>query len=244
MTAINGLWLVLGLMVSVGCSKENSSPKPVDESASTGKGLHRADLDPSIGGQIRPEHDWGSSRPPEPVEGREKWQKPKMLLESLGVGSGQVVADLGAGTGFFMPYLVDAVGGDGKVIAIEVSQDLVDRLQSLAHSDGKGRVDVRLGEFEDPHLQEAEVDWVIVVQTYAHIENRVDYFRRLKSAMRPGGRLAVVDFVMGDIPEGPPPEQRILPEAVSSEMKEAGWELASSPNLLEFHFVQVYTSGS
>jgi len=138
---------------------------------------------------------------------------------------------------------VDAVGVDGKVIAIEVSQGLVDRLQLLAHSDGKGRVEVRLGEFEDPHLQAAEVDWVIVVQTYAHIENRVDYFRRLKSTVRPGGRLAVVDFVMGEIPEGPPPEQRILPGVVSSEMKEAGWELASSPDLFEFHFVQVFTLG-
>ena len=238
-----GLGIVL--WVAAGCSTGSNSTEPRgEEAAQAGSSAHRADLDPSIGGQIAPDHDWGSGRPPEPVEGREKWQKPDLLLKTLGVSTGHVVADLGAGTGFFMPYLVDAVGPEGKVIAIEVSEGLVGRLQALADSEGKGRVDVRLGGFADPHLQAAEVDWVIVVQTYAHIENRVDYFRRLRDSMKPGGRLAVVDFLMGDIPEGPPPEQRILPEAVSSEMKEAGWELASSPNLLEFHFVQVYTPGS
>ncbi len=237
-------WTLLAWLGGAACSSGETGSNGEAASSEHTPGQHRADLDPSIGGHVVEDDQWGEKRPPLPVAGRDAWQKPRDLVSALGIGPGHVVADLGAGTGFFIPHLVEAVGPEGKVIAVEVSDVLVSRLQALAKSDGAGRVEVRLGEFADPHLAIAEVDWVIVVQTYAHIDERVDYFRRLKATLRPGGRLAVVDFVMGEIPEGPPPEERILPGLVQSEMEQAGWALVDSPELLEFHFVQLYSTGS
>jgi len=83
------------------------------------------------------------------------------------------------------------------------------------------------------------VDLVFVVDTYHHIDNRIAYFSKLKTSLRPNGRLAIVDFKM-DSPEGPPPEHRIPPEKVTSELEAAGFTLVATHPILPRQYFLVF----
>lgn len=171
---------------------------------------------------------------------RETWQRPALLVGSLGISKGSTVADVGAGTGYFLPHLADAVGPDGKVLGVDIERSLVMHMRERVRDAGLKQVEVRLGAPADPALVGAEVDLVLLVDTYHHIEDRVAWFTRLRGAVRPGGRLAVVDFKPGDLPVGPPPEHRVAPATVDAELAEAGWRWLAAPDVLPYQFVRVY----
>lgn len=171
---------------------------------------------------------------------RASWQQPALLVGSLGVSKGSTVADIGAGTGYFLPHLADAVGADGKVLAVDIERSLVTHMRERVRDAGLRQVEVRLGAPDDPALVAGEVDLVLLVDTYHHIGDRVAWFGRLRAAMRPGGRLAVVDFKPGELPVGPPPAHRIAPGQVDAELAQAGWRPLAAPPVLPYQFVQIY----
>lgn len=172
---------------------------------------------------------------------RDAWQKPVELVAALDLPVGGTVADLGAGTGYMNPHLARAVGPTGKVIAVDIEQNLVAHMGARALQEGTPQVEARLGRPDDPGLAAGEVDVVLTVDTYHHIDGRIDYFRRLRETVREGGRLVVVDFKMGDHPVGPPDDHKIPQSQVVSELVEAGWTEAGSLDLLPYQFVQVMT---
>ena len=171
---------------------------------------------------------------------RDAWQKPAELVAALDLHPGQVVADIGAGTGYFNRKLARAVGPDGRLIAVDVEPTLIEHMTARAARELTPNVEARLGAFDDPGLADDEVDLVLLVDTYHHIDDRRGYFGRLLDAMKPGGRLVVVDFKPGDLPVGPPPQHRISVVQVTDELTRAGWELQGSPDLLPYQFVRIY----
>jgi SAM-dependent methyltransferase len=171
---------------------------------------------------------------------RAEWQQPALLVGSLGITRGTTVADVGAGTGYFLPHLADAVGPDGKVLAVDIERSLVRHMRERVRDAGLGQVEVRLGAPDDPALVGGEVDLVLLVDTYHHIDGRVEWFGRLKQSVRPGGRLAIVDFKAGELPVGPPPAHRIPKERVDAELAEAGWRKVAAPDVLPYQFVHIY----
>ncbi|MCB9762679.1 MAG: methyltransferase domain-containing protein [Alphaproteobacteria bacterium] len=174
---------------------------------------------------------------------RDAWQKPAELVAALDLPAGAVVADIGAGTGYFNAHLARAVGPEGKVIAVDIEPGLVAHMAARAEAEETPQVEARLGQPDDPALQPGEVDLVLLVDTYHHIDGRVDYFTRLRDDVRDGGRLVVVDFKPGELPVGPPPEHRLAPETVQAELEQAGWQLSSAPELLPYQFVHIYGVG-
>lgn len=172
---------------------------------------------------------------------RDAWQKPTELVAAMGVVPGSVVADIGAGTGYFNRHLAAATGASGKVIAVDIEPTLVAHMAARATSEGTANVEARLGRAEDPGLAAGEVDLVLLVDTYHHIDGREAYFRRLRDALKPGGRLVVVDFKAGELPIGPPPEHRIPPETVAAELQTAGWTVTGTPEVLPYQFVLIAT---
>jgi predicted methyltransferase len=174
---------------------------------------------------------------------RDAWQQPAKVLAALAIAPGMTVADIGAGTGYFNPHLAAAVGADGVVIASDVEPNLIAHMTERAKADGTPQVMPRLGEPSDPKLAPAEVDRVLLVDTYHHIDGRVDYFGRLKGALKPGGKLLIVDFKAGDIPVGPPPDHRIPKDKVLAELGQAGWVLESDADVLPHQFVLVFGPG-
>ena len=152
---------------------------------------------------------------------RLSWQKPEAVLAKLGPLAGRTVADLGAGTGFFSVRLAAA---GAKVFAVDVDQRFVDYIAARAKKEPHGdRIEARLATLDDPKLEPASVDDVLLVDVYHHIDAREAYFRRLLSAFRPHGRLFVVDFKKGDLPVGPPDMLKLPAEHVVLELTRAGY---------------------
>lgn len=154
---------------------------------------------------------------------RENWQNPNYLLGAFDYMEEKTVADLGAGTGYFAFRLAPMVK---KIIAIDVDQrflDFIDSRAKLLPEEMAGKIETRLAEYHDPNLKPQEVDFILIVNTYHLIEDRVDYFNRLKNALRDNGQIIIVDFKKELIPIGPPPELKVSSTQVLDELKKAGY---------------------
>jgi predicted methyltransferase len=172
---------------------------------------------------------------------RAGWQQPAAVVDALGLSSGMVVADVGAGTGYFTRALSDAVGTGGVVLAIEVEPTLVAHLRSRAEREGKANVIPVLGSRRDPRLPAGRVDRVLFVDTYHHIDDRVAYFRRLQAALAPGGRIVVVDWEKRQDAIGPPLDHRLARAQVVQEMERAGYRPVGEGTRLPYQYVLVFT---
>jgi len=168
---------------------------------------------------------------------RDVWQKPDEILDALQLASAAIVADIGAGTGYFSVRIAKRVP-DGKVFAVDIEPDMLRYLGERAHREHLHVLRPVQASADSPNLPEP-VDVALVVDTYHHIDGRVGYFSRLKSSLRPGGRLAVVDF-RTDAPDGPPAERRIPPERVIVELEQAGYALVGRNEFLPRQYFLVF----
>ena len=126
--------------------------------------------------------------------GRDGWQQPDRVIESLALVPGQAVADLGSGTGYFTGRLARAVAPGGVVYAVDVDADVQEELRERLREEAVQNVEIVLADFDDTRLPDASVDLVFTVNTFHHFEERPRYFRNLKRVLRPGGRVAVIEF--------------------------------------------------
>jgi ubiquinone/menaquinone biosynthesis C-methylase UbiE len=152
---------------------------------------------------------------------RDAWQRPADVIAALGLKAGDVVADIGSGTGYFEPWLSRAVGSSGRVLALDVEPRMVEHMQQRAQQEGLRNVESRLVAPNDPGLPIASVDRILIVNTWHHIDARIHYADKLARALRPSGELWIVDFT----PEsdlGPPPAHRVASAAVVEELAHAG----------------------
>ena len=97
-----------------------------------------------------------------------------------------------------------------------------------------------LASYSTPHLPPAHVDLILVVDTYLHLDDRVEYFRRLRSMLRPGGRLAILEYKAGELPVGPPVERKLPEGRRAEELQEAGYSLLRPFDLHEYHDFEVW----
>jgi len=168
---------------------------------------------------------------------RDAWQKPDEILNALQLQRTDRVADLGAGTGYFSVRIAKLIP-DGKLFAVDIEPDMLRHLRQRVQNDNLGVLVPILASAESANLPEP-VDLVIVVDTYHHIDNRVAYFSRLKSSLRPNGRLAIVDFTAASS-EGPPRDHRIPSEQVTSELESAGYALVATHAFLPRQYFLVF----
>lgn len=174
---------------------------------------------------------------------RDAWQKPDAIVQSLALRPGMTVADLGAGTGYFEQRLASAVGPTGFVFAVETEPNLVAHLRTRAEREKTANVVPVLASFDNPRLPPASLDLVLIVDTYHHVDDRLTYFRRLQSVMKPGGRVAIVDWHKKPLPEGPPMDHKLARELVVDEMRQAGWTLAAEPDVLSYQYFLIFSVG-
>jgi ubiquinone/menaquinone biosynthesis C-methylase UbiE len=160
---------------------------------------------------------------------RDAWQMPDRVIAALNLKRGQVVADIGAGTGYFSVRLAKSDAAP-KVYAVDIEPKMVSYLRERATKEGLNNVTAVQAAADTPNLPEL-VDLVLIVDTYHHIGDREMYFRKLAKSLKPGGRVAIVDF-KPDSPEGPPKEFRFPPEKLKAEMGKAGYKLAAQHDFL------------
>lgn len=162
---------------------------------------------------------------------RDSWQRPAEVIAQLALQPGMVAADLGAGTGYFLPHLAAAVGASGRVLALDVEPNLVAHMQARAQAGGLGQVEARLIPFDDPGLAPASVDRIVTINTWHHIGGREAYAAKLKAALKPGGALVVVDYTL-ESEDGPPKEHRLSPAQIIAELQAGGFQAAVVPEEL------------
>jgi cyclopropane fatty-acyl-phospholipid synthase-like methyltransferase len=159
---------------------------------------------------------------------RDEWQRPAEVIEYLQLAEGMTVADIGAGTGYFLPGLSQAVGQSGQVLGLDIEKDMVRYMRERAAREGLANVSAEVVPPDDANLQANSVDRILIVNTWHHIGDRVKYTRKLHAALREKGMLVIVDFTM-ETEKGPPKKHRLHAEAVMAELRQAGM----SPELIE-----------
>ena len=166
------------------------------------------------------------------------WQKPDLVIDQLGEVEGKVVADIGAGTGYFSRRI--AYKG-AKVIAIDIDPKAIQWMQEQKERfpvELQDRLVIRHAEPDDPHLSPNEVDIVLLVNTYSYIQNRVEYFKRLQSSIKESGNIVIIDFKKTDTPFGPKIEERIDVADVEKELREAGYDIVKvDVESLEYQYI-------
>jgi len=153
------------------------------------------------------------------AEDRDAWQKPEEVLAAMELTDPETkVADVGAGTGYFVVKIARRLPA-GRVFAVDVEPDMVRYLRERAAREGLSNVSAVLAAVDDPKIPEP-VDVILIVDTLHHIA-RGAYMTKLRAALRPGGRIVVVDF-LPEATMGPPKEHRLSAEDVASDAKAAG----------------------
>ena len=125
---------------------------------------------------------------------RDHWQQPEKVVAALKLSPGDHVADIGAGGGYFTFKLAKAVGPTGKVYAVDIDGAMIDLIAQRAQKDSVPNVATIVAKVDDPLLPKTAVDLVFTCNTYHHIDNPLVYFSNLRKYLRPGGKIAIIDF--------------------------------------------------
>lgn len=168
---------------------------------------------------------------------RDAWQKPHEVIQALALKPDAVIADIGSGTGYFAVRFARMVP-KGRVYGVDTEADMVKHLAERAKREGLRNITAITAAPDDPRLPE-KADLIILVDVYHHIDERERYFRRLRDALKPGGRIAIIDFRL-DAPEGPPKSARIAAGRVKTELKSAGYALVQEHAFLPNQYFLIF----
>lgn len=168
---------------------------------------------------------------------RDAWQKPHQVIQALALKPDAVVADIGSGTGYFAVRLANMVP-NGRVYGVDIEPEMVKYLAERAKREKLDNLVAIAGTPGDPRLPE-KADVILLVDAYHHIDQRDRYFSNLRASLKPGGRLAIIDFRV-DSSEGPPRSVRIAPDRVVAELKAAGYSLTQEHGFLPNQYFLVF----
>ncbi|MFC2126182.1 class I SAM-dependent methyltransferase [Bacteroidota bacterium] len=172
--------------------------------------------------------------------GRVDWQNPEAVLGKMNDLEDAVVADIGIGTGYFAFRLVHR---GAKVIGIDIEKKFLDYIEDRK-SELPGNlalnIETRLTTEDIPGLRDKEADWVLIVNTYRYLKNRPIYLRKLKDGLKPGGKILIVDFKIGDMPVGPDDSLKVPVKTAQNEVQLAGFNIRQTDNSsLQYQYILV-----
>jgi ubiquinone/menaquinone biosynthesis C-methylase UbiE len=173
------------------------------------------------------------------AESREVYVQRQAIVEALELQPGTHLADIGAGTGVFEPLLVEAVGAQGRVYAVDISPRFLDHLRGLVAAAGWANVSVVEASETSSNLAPTSVDVVFSVATFHHFTDVRETLASLRSALRPGGRLIIVDFhrIPGESSKWVLGHVRADLETVRAEIEAAGFEFERSIDILKENYI-------
>jgi ubiquinone/menaquinone biosynthesis C-methylase UbiE len=158
-------------------------------------------------------------------------------MDHLGIGEGSVVADIGAGGGWFTIRLARRVGPNGRVYAQDIQPEMIGAINRRVEREGLGdRVKTVLGTPLDPQLP-APVDVVLIVDTYHEMDDPRTLLRNVRKSLKPGGRVGIVEHTKEGHGPGPPMEERVDPERIVQDAEAAGLRLHSRGSFLPYQYL-------
>jgi ubiquinone/menaquinone biosynthesis C-methylase UbiE len=170
---------------------------------------------------------------------RDQWQKPDQIMDALRVAEGSIVADIGAGGGWFTVRLARRVGPNGLIYAEDIQAPMLDEISRRIQRENVPWVRPVLGTATDPRLPPG-LDAILIVDVYHEMDDPVTLLENAARSLKPNGRLGVVDFLPGGGGPGPAPDQRIDAKAVVKDAEAAGLRLISQETVPPFEFLLVF----
>jgi ubiquinone/menaquinone biosynthesis C-methylase UbiE len=162
-------------------------------------------------------------------------------MDALRIYDGNVVADLGAGGGWFTVRLARRVGPNGRVYAEDIQHQMIESINRRVEREGlERRVITTLGTASDPGLPLGALDAVLIVDAYHEMEQPVALLRNLARSLKPEGRIGIVDFTSEGGGPGPPMDERVDPQRVIKNAEEAGLRLTSHERFLRYQYMLVF----
>ncbi len=214
---VPSLLLVISLLSCGGPPQQASDDAPQHKHTKHAHGTH-AHGDAPLGHRFENAEEW-AKRFDDPK--RDAWQMPTEVVKAMQIETGMRVADIGAGTGYFLPYLSAAVGASGNVLGLDIEVDMVRYMEMRAEREKLLNVSARVVRVGDPELSLGAIDRILIVDTWHHLPERVDYAKKLAAALSESGSIVIVDFTM-DTERGPPKAHRLTADSIVAELAEAG----------------------
>ena len=197
---------------------------------------------PAAQAQVRPAH--GRLFPPEDLgvlEGpdRDAWQQPELIMDALGIFDGAVVADVGAGGGWFTVRLAQRVGPNGLVYAEDIQPQMIESINRRVRRAGLTNVQAIIGTPSNPMLP-GPIDALLMVEVYSQVEDPVTLLRNVMPRLKPGGRVGIVEYRLDGGGPGPPLDERVEPETVIRDARAAGFRLLAREDEFRYQYLLVF----
>lgn len=154
---------------------------------------------------------------------REQTQKPRELVQAMGLAKGQTVADIGTGIGYMLPFLEEAVGAGGKLIAEDIFPDFLNKAKARAADKGLTNVTFILGNDRDSQLPANAVDAVLILDVYHHFDYPKEMLASVAKGLKNGGKLVIVDFYKQGFRD--PKHIRLDQNDLNAEVESNGFQL-------------------
>ncbi len=171
---------------------------------------------------------------------RDAYQKPHEVLMALNLKHGEVIADIGAGSGYFAFRLAEHVGKDGRVYAVDISPDMILHMNRRIRDLNVKNVITVLADPDDPLLPERSVDRFFFCESWHHIEKKPRYLELVKRMLKPGGEVVMIDFQKKELPVGPPLAMKIAREDLMRQMSSNGFRLLKEHKFLPYQYFLVF----
>jgi len=171
---------------------------------------------------------------------RDTYQKPHEVLTALNIKPGEVIADIGAGSGYFTFRLAHFVGDKGKVYAVDVSPDMIRHVNRRIRETKATNVVTILADHDDPLLPDRSVNRFFICDVWHHVENQTKYISLMKKMLKPGGEIVMIDFHKKELPFGPPMQMKIAREDMIKQMETNGFRLSKEHTFLPHQYFLVF----
>ncbi len=169
------------------------------------------------------------------------WQDTVEIMERLHLETGDIVADIGAGSGYFTIPLASRVGEKGLVFAEDIQIEMINHISKKVDTLGLKNVRVIFGKTEDPSLLDNFFNLVFLANTYHELEKPYMLLENIRKDLRYFGRLAIIDWdPTKKAPFGPPIEEKIPEDTVIKEIERAGFELIEKHDFMPYHYFLVF----
>ena len=171
---------------------------------------------------------------------RDEYQKPHEVISALSLKEGEVIGDIGAGSGYFSFRFAHHVGEKGHVYAVDINPDMIVYMNRRIRELNLKNVVTILAAPDDPLLPDASVDRFFICDTWHHIDDHAHYLALLKKMLKPGGQVIMIDFQKRELPLGPPLAMKISRQDLLKEMGANGFSLAAEHTFLSYQYFLVF----